>query len=310
MRWVTYASPTGTTRAGLIFDDLVHGVRTNLSLLGIIEAGNDAMAEIAATAKRDPDEVVPLHEAELKSPLQPRTIRDGAGFLQHLRNNARVLGNDLDPRFLEYPPFYFGNATAVIGDKDAVEVPYGCEQLDYELEIGAVVGTPGRDISRRDADKHIAGYTIFCDWSARDLHMAERGLFAPMKGKDFANTLGPALVTPDELEEFKSDRGYKLTMEAQINGERTSRGTWSEVDWDFDDMITFASRGVTLQPGELLGSGTVPTGCLLEDFSHDPDNFRGWLKPGDVVSLEVEGIGRITNTIAPGRPVERLSSGH
>jgi 2-keto-4-pentenoate hydratase/2-oxohepta-3-ene-1,7-dioic acid hydratase in catechol pathway len=309
MRWVTYASPVGGDRVGLIFDDLVHGADTDLTMLGVLEAGPQAMADIAANTQRSPVEQVPLHEVELRSPLQPRTIRDGAGFLQHLRNNARVLGNDLDPRFEQYPPFYFGNATAVLGDNASVEVPHGCEQLDYELEIGAVIGKPGRDISRMDAADHIAGFTIFCDWSARDLHMAERGLFAPMKGKDFANTLGPVLVTPDELEEFRSERGYKLTMEAFINGQRTSSGMWSEVDWDFDDMITFASRGVVLQPGELLGSGTVPTGCLLEAYSHDPDEFRGWLKPGDVIALEVEAIGRLTTTIAPGRPVERLSSG-
>ncbi|MGW9027108.1 fumarylacetoacetate hydrolase family protein [Streptomyces sp. NPDC055722] len=310
MRWVTYESSAGGVRVGLLEGDLVFGARTQLTMLGMLEAGETAMAEIATDTRRDPAESVPIEEVTLRSPLQPRTIRDGAGFLQHLRNNARVLGNDLDPRFERYPPFYFGNATAVVGDGAPIEVPHGCEQLDYELEIGAVIGKPGRDIARKDAAAHIAGFTIFCDWSARDLHMAERGLFAPMKGKDFANTLGPVLVTPDELEEFKRDRGYELTMRAWINGQLTSSGSWSSVDWDFDDMITFASRGVALQPGELLGSGTVPTGCLLEAYSHDPDDFRGWLRAGDEVTLEVEGIGRVTNTIVLGQPAELLSSGY
>lgn len=310
MRWVTYEDDNGRARVGLIEGDLILGADTELTMLGLLEAGESAMAGLAAKTKAHACEALPLEGTRLLSPLQPRTIRDGAGFLQHLRNNARVLGNDLDPRFEQYPPFYFGNATAVVGDADEVEIPHGCEQMDFELEIGAVIGKPGRDIARADAASHIAGFTIFCDWSARDLHMAERGLFAPMKGKDFANTFGPALVTPDELAEFKSDRGYELTMRAWVNGELTSSGLWSSVDWDFDDMITFASRGVTLCPGEVLGSGTVPTGCLLEAFSHDPDDFRGWLQPGDVVTLEVDGLGRVSNFIVPGRPVEHLSSGY
>lgn len=310
MRWVTYERSDGGGRVGLLEGDLVLGASTNLTLLGLLEAGMDAMDEVADQTKRRPAETLELEGTKLLSPLQPRTIRDGAGFLQHLRNNARVLGNDLDPRFEQYPPFYFGNATAVVGDGDEVGIPYGSQQMDYELEIGAVIGKPGRDIARSDAASHIAGYTIFCDWSARDLHMAERGLFAPMKGKDFANTFGPALVTPDELADFRSERGYDLTMRAWINGELISSGLWSAVDWDFDDMITFASRGVSLQPGEVLGSGTVPTGCLLEAYSHDPEDFRGWLQPGDEVTLEVDGIGRISNHIASGgQTVERLSSG-
>jgi 2-keto-4-pentenoate hydratase/2-oxohepta-3-ene-1,7-dioic acid hydratase in catechol pathway len=310
MRWVTYESPTIGRHVGLVFGEVVNGDATDLPLLGIIERGSEAMREIADHARLHPVEQLPMDEVRLTSPLLPRTIRDGAGFLQHLRNNARVLGNDLDPRFELYPPFYFGNATAALGDGDEIEVPPGCVQLDYELEIGAVIGKPGRDIPASSAAEYIAGFMIFCDWSARDLHMAERGLFAPMKGKDFANSFGPMLVTPDELEEFRSDRGYALMMEAFINDERTSSGSWAQVDWDFDDMIAFASRGVALQPGEVLGSGTVPTGCLLEDFSHDPETFRGWLKPGDVVRLEVERLGRLTNQIVPGRPAVPLRTGH
>jgi 2-keto-4-pentenoate hydratase/2-oxohepta-3-ene-1,7-dioic acid hydratase in catechol pathway len=309
MRWVTYRSGS-QSRIGLVADGKVHGGSGELTLLHVIEQGADFMRDTGARILAQPDEVLDYDQADLLLPFRPPTIRDAAGFLQHLRNNARVLGNDLDPRFNQYPPFYFANAASAVGPGAPIRTPAGTEQLDFELEIGAVIGKPGGDISVQDARDHIAGYLIFCDWSARDLHMAERGLFAPMKGKDFANSLGPMLVTPDELADRSSVKGYDLRMTAYVNGEQVSEGNWSQVDWDFPDMIAFASRNVELIPGEIIGSGTVPSGCLLEAYSHDPDTFRGWLHPGDEIVLQMERLGELRHSILPSKPIQRLSSGY
>jgi 2-keto-4-pentenoate hydratase/2-oxohepta-3-ene-1,7-dioic acid hydratase in catechol pathway len=309
MRWVTYQSGA-LSRVGLVAEGKVHGGPGGLTLLQLIEQGPDAMRAVGARILERPDELLDRDEVQLLLPFRPPTIRDAAGFLQHLRNNARVLGNELDPRFGQYPPFYFGNAAAAVGPGAPIRTPAGTQQLDFELEIGAVIGKPGSDISVASARDHIAGYLIFCDWSARDLHMAERGLFAPMKGKDFANSLGPALVTPDELADRSSAKGYDLGMTAYVNGEPVSEGNWSQVDWDFPDMIAFASRNVELIPGEVIGSGTVPSGCLLEAYSLDPGTFRGWLQPGDEVVMRVERLGELRHSIVPSSPVQRLSSGY
>jgi 2-keto-4-pentenoate hydratase/2-oxohepta-3-ene-1,7-dioic acid hydratase in catechol pathway len=309
MRWVTYQSGA-QSRIGLVADGKIHGGPDGLTLLHLIEQGPDAMRETGERILERPDELLAQDHVRLLLPFRPPTIRDAAGFLQHLRNNARVLGNELDPRFSQYPPFYFANAAAAVGPGAAIRTPAGTLQLDFELEIGAVIGKSGTDISVLNARDHIAGYLIFCDWSARDLHMAERGLFAPMKGKDFANSLGPMLVTPDELTDRASAKAYDLRMTASVNGEEVSDGNWSQVDWDFPDMIAFASRNVELIPGEVIGSGTVPSGCLLEAYSHDPDTFRGWLQPGDEVVMSVERLGELRHSILPSGPVQRLSSGY
>ncbi len=310
MKWVTYRAATGAKRTGLLVGDLVHGASTELSLLDVLELGPEKMRELGADTERDPAEVLEVADTTLLAPIRPTTIRDGAGFLQHLRNNAKMIGSELDPRFLQFPPFYFGNAGAIVGPGQPVRRPPGCERLDYELEIGAVIGRPGADIPVARANEHIAGYLIFCDWSARDLQIAERGLFGQMKGKDFANSIGPALVTPDEIEDLRSERGFKIQMTAFVNGEQTTDGFWDGVDWDFPDSICFASRGVSLMPGDVIGSGTVPSGCLAEAFSRDSDNFRGWLQPGDEVLLRVERLGEMRHTILDSRPVERLTSGY
>jgi 2-keto-4-pentenoate hydratase/2-oxohepta-3-ene-1,7-dioic acid hydratase in catechol pathway len=310
MRWVTYRTDQAADRVGLIVDDEVLGVASDRSLLGLLELGSERMRDIGEQASSHPTEVLPLASVALQLPFRPPTIRDAAGFLQHLRNNARVLGNELDPRFEQYPAFYFANVVTAIGTDTPVQIPPGGEQMDFELEIGAVIGKPGMDISVDEATAHIAGYLIFCDWASRDIQFSERGLFGPMKGKDFANSFGPALVTPDEIEEHRSERGYNLQMTAYVNGEQVTDGTWSDIDWDFPDMIAFASRGVPLVPGEVIGSGTVPTGCLLESYSHDPDRFRGWLRPGDEIVLRVEQLGELRHTFLPSRPAQRLTSGH
>jgi 2-keto-4-pentenoate hydratase/2-oxohepta-3-ene-1,7-dioic acid hydratase in catechol pathway len=217
----------------------------------------------------------------------------------------------IDERHLKFPPFYFTNPAAVIGPYDDVPIAPDSRMFDYELEIAAVIGKPGATIPLAQAEGHIAGYMLLCDWSARDLQMNEMPLrLGPAKGKDTANTLGPMLVTPDELEPFRSGQGFDLEMTGSVNGEQVSHGRWNTIDWGFADMITYASRGTRLRVGDVIGSGTVPTGCLFEHYATDPEHFRGWLQPGDEVQLAVEQLGELRHRVVEGVQAERLSSGY
>lgn len=309
MRWVTYASPAGDDRVGLVSGDVVLGAQPGVTMVDLLDAGD--LAAAAADVASSPSETVSFEGLTLRAPLQPRSLRDFVGFLQHLRNCAGPANMTVDARHGRYPPFYFSNTAAVIGPHDDVAVPPGCARFDYELEVAAVIGTPGADIAPADAWAHIAGYTLLCDWSARDLQVDEMALgLGPAKGKDSANTLGPMLVTADELEPHRNRRGFAAAMTGTVNGDPVSAGSWDDVDWGFDDMIAYASRGTRLRPGDVIGSGTVPSGCLFEHFALDPDGFRGWLAPGDEVRLVVEHLGGTRQRIVEGRPVPPLSSGH
>jgi 2-keto-4-pentenoate hydratase/2-oxohepta-3-ene-1,7-dioic acid hydratase in catechol pathway len=254
---------------------------------------------------------VPLAGLTLRAPLQPRSIRDCTGFLQHLRNCQGAADIPVDERHNQFPAFYFSNVAAVVGPHDDVPISPGCERFDYELEVCAVIGKPGSTIALDRAEEHIAGYMLLCDWSARDLQMNEMALrLGPAKGKDGTNTLGPMLVTPDEIESYRSRNAFDLGMTGYVNGDLVSEGRWDSIDWGFPDMITYTSRGTHLRPGDVIGSGTVPSGCLFEHFAMDPDNFRGWLQPGDEVRLVIEQLGEIRHRVVAGVKAEPLSSGY
>jgi fumarylacetoacetate (FAA) hydrolase len=181
------------------------------------------------------------------------------------------------------------------GPGDAVWAPGGSEELDYELEVAALIDTPARDLTPDRADEAIGGYTIFNDWSARDLQRDETSVrLGPAKGKDFASSFGPWLATPDELEDARSGRGYDLAMTASVNGVETSRGRWSDAVHGLADIAARASADVRLRPGELIGSGTVGTGCLLEVRDQ---TLGRYLEPGDEVVLEVERLGRLRSPV-------------
>ncbi|MDA3625477.1 fumarylacetoacetate hydrolase family protein [Saccharopolyspora sp. WRP15-2] len=308
MRFVTYASPAGGDRVGLVVDDQVLGLEPRVTLLDLLDADDLAAAgERAATA---PSETLPLEGLTLRAPLQPRSIRDCTGFLQHLRNCQGAADIPVDERHNQFPAFYFSNVAAVIGPHDDVAISPGSEKFDYELEIAAVIGRAGSNILLHRAESHIAGYLLLCDWSARDLQINEMAMqLGPAKGKDGANTLGPMLVTPDEIEPFRSRNAFDLGMAGYVNDELVSEGRWDSIDWGFPDMITYTSRGTTLRPGDVIGSGTVPSGCLFEHFAMNPDEFRGWLQPGDVVRLVVEQLGEIRHRVIEGEKPQPLSSG-
>ena len=247
---------------------------------------------------------------ELLAPVpHPTSCRDGYAFRQHVaaaRRNRRV---DMIPEFDQYPIFYFTNHNAVQGPGDIECMPDHFEKLDFELEAAVVIGKKGRNIRAEEADQYIAGYMIMNDMSARTLQMEEMMLnLGPAKGKDFSTVIGPWLVTPDELEPYKIPakeghvgNSYDLKMKCWVNGIEVSSGSVGDMDWTFAEIIERCAYGVDILPGDVIGSGTVGTGCFLElngtGLLNDPDFKPQWLKDGDVVEMEITGLGRLSNTI-------------
>ena len=260
-----------------------------------------------------PDQVVEgkyaLAEIELLAPVRPRSFRDFYAFEAHVKNARKRRGLEMQPEWYEQPVFYFSNTASIQGPDADVRKPPDTNALDYELELAVVIGKEGRDVPVDEADSYIAGFTILNDWSARDLQMREMKVgLGPAKGKDFATSIGPFLVTPDELEDRSlplpelgegskegASRGnrYDLTMTARVNGKEYSRGNAKEMNWTFAELIAQASRNTTILPGDLIGSGTVGTGCILEI----QDNVHPWLQVGDAVELEIEKLGILRNRV-------------
>ena len=227
--------------------------------------------------------------------LAPRSMRDGYGFEQHVGIMWKRRGGEIPEAWYRLAVFYFSNVSEVRGPEDPVWAPRDSNELDYEIEVAALIDTPARDLSPDRAEQAIGGYTIFDDWSARDLQRDETAVrLGPAKGKDFASSIGPWLVTPDELEDARKRVGFDLEMRATVNGVETSRGRWSDAVHGFAELIARASADVTLRPGELLGSGTVGTGCLLEIKD---ETLGRYLEPGDVVELSIERLGTLRTPI-------------
>jgi fumarylacetoacetate (FAA) hydrolase len=227
--------------------------------------------------------------------LAPVSLRDGYGFEGHVRSMWERRGGEIPDAWHRLAIFYFSNVSEMRGPGDPVWAPTGSEELDYELEIGALIDTPARDLTAARAEEAIGGYTILNDWSARDLQRDETAVrLGPAKGKDFASSIGPWLVTPDELEDARSGHGFDLAMTASVNGLETSRGRWSDIVHGFAELAARASADVRLRPGELLGSGTVRGGCLLEIRE---TTLGRYLEPGDEVTLSVQRLGSLTTPI-------------
>ncbi|HYF95911.1 MAG TPA: fumarylacetoacetate hydrolase family protein [Symbiobacteriaceae bacterium] len=259
---------------------------------------------VAVTAARSMDELLaapgapevgslPLSGVTLLAPLpRPRTIRDFYAFEAHVKNARARRGLAMIPEWYHAPVFYFSNPNAVYGPGAGVPMPRTTGMLDFELEVAAVIGREGRDIPLEEANRHIAGYMIMNDWSARDVQREEMKVgLGPAKGKDFATSFGPWLVTPDELADRREGFRHRLDMVARVNGREVSRGNLADIHFHFGELIARASRDCTLYRGEIIGSGTVGTGCLLETEA------APWLQPGDVVELEVERLGLLANRI-------------
>jgi fumarylacetoacetate (FAA) hydrolase len=239
--------------------------------------------------------VLPLDEVRLLAPLpRPNSLRDFYAFEQHVATANSNRGRPVPPAWYDIPVFYFGNHSAIYGPNAELPMPRS-SALDYELEIACVIGRAGRDILEEDAEEYIAGYTIMNDWSARDTQREEMSVgLGPAKGKDFATSLGPWLVTPDELEQHElGDGRYNLPMVARVNGVERSRGNFRDIYYTFAQMIARASRDAALYPGDVLGSGTVGSGCLLELTA----GAGPWLAEGDLVELEITGLGVLRNQV-------------
>ncbi|GAA5147620.1 fumarylacetoacetate hydrolase family protein [Pseudonocardia eucalypti] len=303
MRWVTYRrAADGETRPGLVHEGRVYGLDRPGSLLELL-ASEGGLAAGAERARRGPAEVVDLAETRLCAPIpEPPSVRDFLCFEEHLRNALSALGRSEPPEvWYRQPVFYFTNPAAIHAPGDTIPISPGSAAFDYEVEVAAVVGRPGSDLSPDEAEAHIAGYLIFCDWSARDLQADEQAAgLGPAKGKDSATSLGPVLVTPDELEPYREGKGYRLAMRASVNGVDQGGGYWSDIHWSFGQMLAYASRGTRLRVGDVIGSGTVGTGCLLELGGLHGRDRHPYLRAGDTVSIQVEQLGELVGHIGAG----------
>jgi fumarylacetoacetate (FAA) hydrolase len=229
--------------------------------------------------------------------LRPSAFRDFYAFEQHARTARARRGEEMDPAWYEIPVFYFSNPNSFVGDNDSVFAPAGCTELDYELELGVVIGKRCRNVTITQAWNCVAGFTIINDLTARDLQRAEMPMgLGPAKGKDFASGIGPLLVTRDEFADKINGETVSLQMSARVNGRDLSRGNSSFLYHTFPKMIAYASRDADLFPGDVIGSGTVGFGCILE---LGPENTGGWLKAGDIVELEIERLGVLRTRIVP-----------
>jgi fumarylacetoacetate (FAA) hydrolase len=237
--------------------------------------------------------------------LHPAALRDFYAFEQHVGTMWRRRGHEIPEAWYRLPIFYFGNTSEIRGPGEPVWAPSGSMELDYELEVAALVDTAAVDLAADRAEEAIGGYMVLNDWSARDLQREETTVrLGPAKGKDFATSIGPWLVTPDELTDARTEKGYNLVMTADINGEEISRGLWSAAHFSFGELLARASADVRLRPGDLLGSGTVGSGCLLEVKD---DRFGRWLEPGDEVVLRIERLGELRTPIVE-RPERRSAA--
>lgn len=289
MKFATVSTLRASSQPAIVIEDRIHTLPYP-DMHAVIAAGAEKAASRAAKVSLSLDEVT------FHSPIHPTTLRDFYAFETHVKTANRNRGQDVPENWYKFPVFYFSNPNNNYGHEETIPYPSYTQALDYELEIAIVIGKPGINIQPENAADHIFGYTIFNDWSARDLQVLEMKVnFGPVKSKDFACSFGPVIVTPDELADRATERPgiYDLFMTARVNGNELSRGNFNDIYWSFGEMIARASQSVMLRPGDVIGSGTVGTGCLYELTK----NQGPWLNHGDVVELEIERIGVLRNTV-------------
>ncbi|GHF35864.1 2-keto-4-pentenoate hydratase/2-oxohepta-3-ene-1,7-dioic acid hydratase in catechol pathway [Amycolatopsis bartoniae] len=298
MRFATY-TVEGAARAGVVVGDGIHPLPPEVTVLDLVRAGLSAALEAGAAVLSGP--VVPLEAVRLLPPLAPPTVRDFVAFEEHVEGVVASVsgGSGVVPEWYEAPTFYFTNPYALLGAFDDVPVPPGSRLFDFELEVAAVVGRDGSSLAPDEVE--IFGYTVLNDWSARDLQRREMKVnLGPAKGKDSATTLGPWLVTADELESYRDSEGFlELDLRVSVNGTEIGQDLLSNMGWPFEELISYASRGTWVRAGDVLGSGTCGNGgCLAELWGRGREIPP--LAPGDVVEMTAEGIGTIRNTIITG----------
>ena len=308
MRFVMFSDRSGRERVGREIGGKIHALRAVASLQDLLGDDGERLMRAGEAAEKDPEAVLDVAETKLLPPIQrPPSIRDFYAFEQHVKAGRRSRGLDMVPEWYEIPVFYFTNPNALSGDGARIAVPPGCTWLDFEVEVAAVVGRPCSNIKVSAAGAHIVGYMIMNDWSARDLQRKEMlvGL-GPAKGKDFAMSIGPCLVTADELGDRRKDKAFDLAITASVNGREYTRANFADIYWSFEEMLSFASRGTNVLAGDILGSGTCGTGCISElSLTHGSEKYP-WLKAGDRVEIAVEMLGALRNEIVAGPPLHPL----
>lgn len=301
MKFLTYSVKNNEKSLGILVADQVYSIKAlDDRLPNTMETFIENAEENLKTLKHAyvnnlPSNGLSITDIHLHAPIQhPSSIRDFMAFEDHLLNAAKTSGIKVAPQWYKIPAFYFTNHRTIHGPNEKISRPPGCKMLDYELEIAIIIGKKGKDIPVTEADDYIFGYTILNDWSARDFQLEEMSIgLGPAKGKDFATSIGPYIVTKDDLEKYRDHKGFNLTMTATVNGNETSRGNFNTIHYSFNEMIARASKGVTLYPGDIIGSGTVGTGCLLE-LGVD---IHPWLQDGDEVTLSIDQLGSLTNIV-------------
>jgi fumarylacetoacetate (FAA) hydrolase len=324
MKLVTY-SANHQSLLGLYIEGLVYNLSEAANILCKANIPSDmknflASGEIAMSIARKTESAIISGELKVKPVLNenlnllapipnPTSCRDGYAFRQHVFTARRNRGVEMIPEFDEYPIFYFTNHNAISGPGEIECMPDHFQKLDFELEVAVVIGKKARNIKAEQADACIAGYMIMNDLSARVLQMEEMKLnLGPAKGKDFSTVIGPWLVTPDELEPYRippmpghTGKNYNLSMNCKVNGLKVSEGSMADMNWTFAEIIERCAYGTDILPGDVIGSGTVGTGCFLElngtGLLNDPNYKPQWLQEGDVVEMEITGLGTLKNTI-------------
>lgn len=319
MKLVTFKNKEGVSKAGWLKDEgvvdmnLISNGKLPADMLSFIDNHSAYFSIIKELKLEDAAPTHSLSEVKLLAPLpNPKSFRDYIGFEMHMLNASRSFGHTIGEAWYDMPIFYFTNHHEIYGPDDEIKRPVKETKLDIELEMAVIIGKKGKDIKAEEANDYIFGYTIFNDWTARAIQKKEMEIpLGPHKGKDFANAIGPCIVTKDEMEQYrvpfsasyfeaplrvpaaKGDR-FDLKMTSRINGQTICEGNYKTIHYNFAQMMERASENnVTLYPGDILGSGTVGWGSLIENnFEvHRP------LEPGDVVELEIEGIGVLRNRV-------------
>lgn len=310
----------GVEQSALLIQDTLYPLQTvdkrlPITLFEMLQDWEN-LQPIAATAAKNIEsnpsqfEGIAADSVTLLAPVpRPTSCRDGYAFRQHVFAARRNRGVEMIPEFDEYPIFYFTNHNAIQGPGDIVCMPDHFKNLDFELEIACILGKKGRNFTAAEADDYIAGYCIMNDMSARVLQMEEMKLnLGPAKGKDFSTVIGPWMVTQDELAPYlvpakpnHVGNNYNLKMTCRVNDIEVSAGNVADMDWTFAEIIERCGYGADVYPGDVIGSGTVGTGCFLElngtGKLNDPNYQAQWLQPGDVVTMTIDGLGTLTNTI-------------
>ncbi|MFG2937805.1 fumarylacetoacetate hydrolase family protein [Streptomyces sp. NPDC048282] len=309
MRFATWESDD-RVRCGVVSDAGLHPLPDGTTVLDLVRAGLPAALDAGESALKEPavswDDGV-----RLLPPLAPPTVRDFVAFEEHVEGVVKSVagGGAVVPEWYEAPTFYFTNPYALTGAFDDVRIPPGSQLFDFECEVAVVVGRDGASLTPEEARDHVFGYTVLNDWSARDLQSREmRVNLGPAKGKDSATTLGPWLVTADELEPYRDADGFlALGMRVTVNGTEVGRDLLSNMGWPFEELIAYASRGTEVRAGDVLGSGTCGNGgCLAELWGRGGHLTPPPLHPGDVVEMTVEGIGTIRNRVVQGLDLPKV----